>query len=217
MNNSPISYKLDKNYLKIFKNCEDCGDQGAEEASFKEKIWAVQLQAKQIMISGDIKENLIEKAVMQIMNFNDIDDEARLNPDERQPIKIFINSSGGFLDETFSLISAIEASKTPVITIALGKAYSAGFLILLAGHARYAQKYSTLMYHQGSAGVAGEFNRMIEYAKHWENCQVLMEDYVLRQTKIKKKKLEQIFSHKQDWYMQATEALQLGIIDGIWQ
>lgn len=198
-------------------NCEECEQMMDPTQSFKEKIWATQLQTRQILISGDIKEDLIEKAVIQIFNFNQIDDEMRLESQERQPVLIYINSSGGLLDEAFSLVSAIESSRTPVITVALGKAYSAGFLILLAGHKRFAQKYSTLMYHQGSAGVVGEFNRMIEYAKHWESCQTEIEEYVLKQTKIKKKKLQDIFSHKQDWYIKSKEALELGIIHGIWE
>ena len=197
-------------------NCDECNQDNDGLPSIKDKIWANQLQAKQILLNGEIREDLIEKAVMHIFNFNDIDDSNRLAIEERQPIKIFINSSGGLLDEAFSLISAIETSKTPVITIALGKAYSAGFLILLSGHQRFAQRYTTMMYHQGSAGVVGEFNRMIEYAKHWENCQNIVEEYVLRQTKIKKKKLQEIFSHKQDWYINTQEAINLGIINGIW-
>lgn len=198
------------------KNCEECDGHNAESASFREKVWGVQLQAKQILITGDIGEDLIEKAVIQVFNFNAMDDEARLPSEEREPIKILINSSGGNLDEAFSLISAILASRTPVVTIALGKAYSAGFLILLAGHARYAQKYSQLMLHQGAAGYMGKFADIMEYSKHWETLQGVVDDYIMGQTKIKKKKLQEIFSHKQDWYLNTNDAISLGIINGIW-
>ena len=205
--------------MKKVTDCEECDEQDSNSGMpLREKIWSVLLQDKNILINGDIDEQLIEKAVMQIYIFNEIDDynETQAVGYVRQPIKIFINSSGGLLDEAFSLISAIESSKTPVITIGLGKVMSAAFLILLSGHTRLAQRYSTLMYHQGSAGIIGEFNKMIEYAKHWENCQTIVEDYVIRQSKIKKKKLQEIFSHKQDWYMNASEAYDLGIIHGIY-
>lgn len=197
-------------------SCDECGG-NFNMQEFKDKIWNTQLQAKQILINGEITEDLIERAVIQIFNFNDIDEGNRLNIEERQPIIVYINSPGGLLDESFSLISAIESSKTPVITVALGKAYSAGFLVLLAGHKRFAQKYTSLMLHQGSAGVMGEFNRMIEYAKHWENCQSMIDDYVMDKTKIKKKKLEEIFKGKQDFYMSSKDAIQLGVIDGLWE
>lgn len=203
----------------IHRGCDECENGMMPDGGqmLREKVWGQQLQGKQILITGDIKEDLIEKAVIQIFNFNNMDAENRLSIQERQPIVCYINTNGGSLDEAFSFVSAVEASETPVITVALGKAYSAGFLMLLAGHKRYAQKYSTLMYHQGSTGGIGEINRMMEYVKHWESCQSLVEDYVLSKTKIKKKKLDQIFSQKLDWYLKPQEAMQLGIIDGIWE
>jgi ATP-dependent Clp protease protease subunit len=203
------------------KGCDECEDQPQFDmgGSLKEKVWNAYLQEKKIILNCDIDESLIEKAIMQVFSYNEYDRgmEAGQVGYEADPIRIYINSAGGSLDEAFSLVSAIEASKTPVVTIALGKAYSAAFLILLAGHARYAQARTTLMYHQGSAGIAGEFNRMIEYVKHWENCQNEVEDYVIKKTKIKKKQLQQIFNGKQDFYMNAQTAIELGCIDGIWK
>lgn len=208
--------------MKKRRGCEECEEQRQQEtmgANLKERVWNAYLSEKKIIINGDIDESLIEKAVMQIFSYNQYDANMLQNQVgyKPEPIHVYLNSSGGLLDEAFSLISAIEASSTPIITIALGKAYSAAFLILLSGHARFAQARSSLMYHQGSAGVVGEFNKMIEYAKHWENCQNMVEDYVIKKTKIKKKQLKQIFDNKTDYYMNAETALELGCIDGIWK
>jgi ATP-dependent Clp protease protease subunit len=201
--------------------CDDCEEQGQVEytgQTFKERVWQAYLQEKKILLNCVIDEDLIEKAVMQIFSYNEYDDamEAENPKYVRMPIRIFINSAGGTLDEAFSLVSAIEASTTPVWTIALGKAYSAGFLILLAGHERYAQKRSTMMYHQGSAGISGEFSKVIEYAKHWESCQGLVDKYVIEKTKMKKKDLDAIFNNRTDSYMTTETALKLGVIDGVW-
>lgn len=200
------------------KGCEECeSNRSGESQALKDRVWGNQLQCKEIIINGDINEDLIERAVLQIFNFNNMDAEARLNPEERQPIIIYINTNGGTIDDAFSLVSAIEGSKTPVVTVALGKAYSAGFFILLAGHQRYAQKYSQLMLHQGSSGYMGKFADMIEYAKHWERLQNMIDDYIISRTKIKKKKLQEIFNGKQDWFIETKEAIDLGIINGIWE
>lgn len=207
--------------MRKTKNCDECNEeeQIMQSGSLKEKVWNAYLADKKIILNCDIDDSLIEKAVMQLFSYNHYD--ARMyaeNPTYKpEPITIYLNSNGGALDEAFSLISAIEASHTPVITVALGKAYSAAFLILLAGHARFAQQRSTLMYHQGSAGIGGEISRMIEYAKHWEQGQNDVEEYVIKKTKIKKKQLQQIFHGKQDYYMNSTTALELGVIDGIWK
>ena len=211
------------NVMKTGKNpmlCDECEEQQGEVVgqTFKEKLWAAYLPEKKILLNCVIDEDLIEKAVMQIFSYNEYDVAMKAdNPSYiAAPIKIFINSGGGTLDECFSLVSAIEASTTPVWTIALGKAYSAGFLILLAGHMRFAQKRTTLMYHQGAAGINGEFSKIIEYARHWEQCQGLVEEYVIEKTKIKRKQLDTIFNHRTDSYMNTETALKLGVIDAIW-
>jgi ATP-dependent Clp protease protease subunit len=207
-------------FNKKHKNgCGDCEEDQPNPFPLKERIWEGLVTQKKILINGDMDESLIEKAVMQIFQMNEYDinmesKEVGYTPD---PIKIFINSSGGTLDEAFSLVSAIEASRTPVVTIVLGKAYSAAFLVLLAGHARFAQARATLMYHQGSAGIGGEFSKIIEYAKHWEKCQGIMDEYVIKKTKIKRKQLNSIFNNRTDSYMNTEMALQLGVIDGIWK
>lgn len=216
-----MTKKFDVTMLKKFKGCEDCEDQQMQGPpySLPERTWEGLLQYKKILLNGEINESLIEKAVMQIFLMNEYDVNMKNeNPKyQAEPITVFINSAGGALDEAFSLVSAIEASTTPVVTVALGKAYSAGFLILLAGHARFAQARSTLMYHQGSAGIGGEFSKIIEYAKHWEKCQGIVDEYVIKKTKIKKKQLESIFNNRTDSYMNAETAIQLGVIDGIWK
>ena len=204
------------------KGCEECEDDIQSQMSnlgMKERVWEGLLSQKKILLNGEINESLIEKAVIQIFQMNEFDKQQTDTyvGYQPEPIKIFINTSGGTLDEAFSLVSAIEASTTPVVTIALGKAYSAGFLILLAGHARFAQTYSTIMLHQGSAGIGGEFSKVIEYAEHWKKCQGIVDDYIIRKTKIKRKQLSQIFNNRQDLYLDTTTAIELGCIDGIWK
>jgi ATP-dependent Clp protease, protease subunit len=201
--------------------CEDCEEPSpmSQPYSLPERTWEGLLPHKKILINGIIDESLIEKAVIQIFLMNGYDKAMKdENPSyQAEPIIVYINSSGGALDEAFSLVSAIEASDTPVVTVALGKAYSAGFLILLAGHARYAQSRSTLMYHQGSAGIGGEFSKIIEYAEHWRKCQNIVDEYVMKKTKIKKKQLESIYNNRTDSYMSADTAISLGVIDGVWK
>ena len=57
--------------------------------------------------------------------------------EQRVPIKVFIDSVGGLLVESMSLASVMAMSKTPVITVNIGEAYSGGAILLLAGHKRY--------------------------------------------------------------------------------
>ncbi len=192
-------------------------EQEVQFSTLKDQIWQFELNQRRIVINEEIGLSLIEKAVLQIYNINQYDTEQEqcLKDYVREPIIVYINTNGGLMDEAFSLISAIESSVTPVITIALGKAWSAGFLILIAGHHRCSQKYSNLMLHQGSAGVQGEFKRMIEYTDYYQKCHDMMAEYIMKRTKIKKKKIDEIFHGKTDFYITADEALALGVIDEI--
>jgi ATP-dependent Clp protease protease subunit len=205
----------------IKRNCEQCeesekGGQGGG-LGLKDSIWNTCLQNRQILINEDISDSLIERAVIQLFHINEYDDsqEEVIKEYVRQPITIFINTAGGVLDESFSLISAIKSSKTPIITVGLGKIWSAGFLILIAGNHRQCQKYSSLMLHQLSAGVFGEYQRMYEYTEYYKKCHDTSIKFILEHTKITKKRLEEIFDHKQDWFLTADEAIKYGIIDEI--
>jgi len=204
--------------IKFYKaKCESDDESEQQFSNLKDQVWQYELNNRRILINEDIGSNLIEKAVLQVYNINNFDSEQEeaLKNYTREPIIIYINTNGGTMDEAFSLISAIETSQTPIVTIALGKAWSAGFLILIAGHKRYAQKYSSLMLHQGSAGVAGEFKRMIEYTDFYQKCHDIMAEYIMKKTKIKKKKIDEIFHGKTDLYMSSNEAIELGVIDEI--
>ena len=132
---------------------------------------------------------------------------------DRKPIVVLINSYGGDIYQAFALISAIRASKTPVITVNTGVAMSAGLLILLAGHKRYAMKYSTAMIHPGSAVHSGDYEQMQESQKNYKRTVDMMADYIIERTNITKKKLSNNWTR--DWYVSDKEQAELGVVDKI--
>ena len=75
--------------------------------------------------------------------WNKLDAESHIPIDEREPIKIYINSDGGELAAAFSIIDTIKMSKTPVWTINTGCAYSCGLEIFIVGHYRIAYPFSS--------------------------------------------------------------------------
>jgi len=177
------------------------------------------LKDREILINEEITEKLIETVVMQIEKFNQEDDDAEMEKvgykREEHPIVLYLNTFGGNVYECFSIISAIQSSSTPIFTCALGKAMSCGFMILCAGHRRFCQKYSTLMYHQISGGAMGKLNEIIENVEHMAQLQQIGDDLVLSSTSIDADKLKIVNERKTDWYMFAEEALKLGVVDEI--
>ena len=149
--------------------------------------------------------------VQRIFEYNRQD--AGIKAEERKPITIFINSYGGDVDITMSIISAMLASVTPIITVNCGTAMSCGGFILLAGHKRYAMKYSTVMFHPGSAVQGGTYNQIEESQKNYKRTVDMIANYIVERTNISKRKLYNNWA--KDWYLPSSQQLELGIVNKI--
>lgn len=134
-------------------------------------------------------------------------------PKERKPIKIYIDSLGGSLTDALTVIDAIKASKTPVIGIVVGCAYSGGFFILLACHERYAYKHASFLYHEGQTGTQGTASQFANYAAFYKKQLDQLKDIVIENTNITEQ--EYMGMKKDDVWYDAEEALEKGIIDKI--
>lgn len=192
-------------------------------------IWQQQLEHRELILNDDVTEDVIEMVTMQIMNFNKEDDEQeaaarevmgddykKLYDREANPITVYIHTDGGSIFDGLSVVSAIKSSRTPVYTVALGKVISMGFIILIVGHRRYAQRYGTLMYHQLLTNPGYQKLRDIEeYAEHCGNLQNILEEIVKEHTLFPQDVLDEIFVQKNDLYMDTAEALEWGVIDEI--
>lgn len=134
---------------------------------------------------------------------------------EPSPIKIYIDSFGGSVYQILGLISIIENSKVPVHTISTGVCMSAGFMLLISGHKRFAYKYSTQLYHQISSLTYGNLEAIKEDVKELKRLQKLLEEIIISKTKLTKKKLKEINNLKQDWFITPQQSLEFGIVDEI--
>lgn len=132
-----------------------------------------------------------------------------------KPISILIDSYGGAVYQCFGLICIMNASKTPIHTYVTGCAMSCGFIILIHGHRRFAYNLSTPLYHQVSSGAFGKLKDMEDKVTEAKRLQDILEKVTIERTKITKEKLKDIYEKKTDWYMSATEAKKLGVVDEI--
>lgn len=167
-------------------------------------------QERAIWIDSDIDDCTYE-ITKQIYEYNRQDKDIPV--ESRKPIKIYINSFGGDLYQCFALISAIGASKTPVYTINTGVAMSAGMIILLSGHKRFAVKYSIAMCHSGSGSVGGDFEQTQSAMDNYKKMVDTMKTYILERTKIDSKTLSRKWT--KDWYMFSDEQVSLGVANEI--
>lgn len=145
--------------------------------------------------------------------WNSYDDKHNIPIEEREPIKIYIDSCGGSLIDTLTIVDSIKLSKTPVWTITLGSAYSGGFFIACSGHKRFGYPHSSFLFHEGSTGTGGTSGQFENYAIFYRVQLKQLKDIVLSNTRITEEEYSDI--KREDIWYTAQEAIEKGIIDGI--
>ena len=155
-------------------------------------------------VAGEIAELILE--------YNR-EDKGKL-PEERLPIKLYINSPGGDVTSGFAIISAIEISKTPVYTINIGQWSSMAFLIGICGHKRFSLPYTTFLMHDGSLIAAGSTNKVkdkMKFDERFEN--EVIKAHVLKHSTMKPVEYDALACV--EYYMLPKDALEHGFIDEI--
>ncbi len=152
--------------------------------------------------------NLIElsKIIIQ-MNMEEKD----VPKEELKPIYLYVHSYGGDLEQAFYFCDLVMSSRIPIVTIAMGVAMSAGFLIFCAGHKRYAFKHSQLLVHSGSAGFQGTAEQIEEAQKNYKKQLNEMKVYILERTNIDEKVFNK--NRTKDWYLTAEELIKYNVVD----
>lgn len=150
----------------------------------------------------------LSKTIMRL-NFEEKD----IPKDELKPIYILIHCFGGDLEQSNFMCDLIKSSRIPIITVAMGAAMSAGFLIFISGHKRYAFPHSQLLVHSGSAQLAGTAEQIEEAQKNYKKTLDEMKKYILENTQIDEKTFNS--NRKKDWYLTAEELIKYNVVDGL--
>jgi ATP-dependent Clp protease protease subunit len=133
--------------------------------------------------------------------------------EDRKPIKLYIDSCGGSLSDTFTIIDSIKLSMTPVIGICTGAAYSGGFFILIACDKRIGYPHSTYLFHEGATGNQGTSGQFENYTAFYKKLLEKLKKHVIENTSIDENEYK-IIKREDIWY-DAEEALEKKIIDEI--
>lgn len=140
-------------------------------------------------------------------------EEKDVPKEELKPIYLWIHSYGGDLEQCNALIDIIESSRIPIVTIAMGVAMSAGFMLFLAGHKRLAFKHSNLMVHSGSAAFSGTAEQIEQAQKNYRKQIEGMKKYILERTEISEKLFNK--NKSKDWYLSGKDLEKYKIVDKI--
>ena len=170
-------------------------------------IYSRLLEDRIVFISGEITDEVANSVVAQLIYL-----EGK-NPDK--DIAVYINSPGGSVTAGMAIYDTMNYIKCDVSTICVGLAASMGAFLLASGTKgkRFALPNSEIMIHQPLGGAQGQASDIQIRAKQIIKIKQKMNKILSEKTGQPLEKIEQ--DTDRDYYMEAQEAQESGIVDKI--
>jgi ATP-dependent Clp protease protease subunit len=170
-------------------------------------IYSRLLNERIIFLGTPIDDQIANLIVAQLLHLESDD------PDK--DISIYINSPGGIVYSGMAIYDAMQYVKPDIATTCVGMAMSMGSIILAGGMKgkRSALPNSKVMIHQGSAGFQGTPADIEIQAREVLDLKRRMEGILSKHTGQPEEKIHTDMDR--DYYMNAHEALEYGIIDNV--
>ena len=134
-----------------------------------------------------------------------------------EPIEFIISTHGGLAAEMFSVYDTIRQIRetTPVLTKGLGKVMSAGVLLLACGTKgeRRIGRYCRVMLHGVMAGQHGYLADVENEFKETKAIQKMYVQALSNETSMSETYVRKLMNKKTNVYLDAEEAVKLGIAD----
>lgn len=168
-----------------------------------------------VYICGEITETTLFDVIVRVRAIQSFRDSDKYKGDPKVPITFLINSPGGSMHDMLAIIDFMRGMDITINTICRGTAFSAAAVILACGTGtRAMSKHSSVMFHQSLNYVEGKFNDVkasIAYTQIMESDvqNILVEVTNQKDATWWRDKM------KTDFFLSATEALELGVIDVI--
>ena len=180
-----------------------------EKSSMGERaydIYSRLLKNRIILLSGEINDDTANIVIAELLYLDS------LNNDD---ISLYINSPGGSITSGMAIYDTMNFMKSNVATTCVGMAASMAAFLLACGSKgkRYSLPNAEVMIHQPLGGVQGQATEIDIVAKRIINLKNKLNNILSANTKKSLKQIEK--DTDRDYYMNANEALEYGIIDKI--
>ena len=169
-------------------------------------IYSRLLKNRIILLSGEIDDDLANVVIAELLYLDSIDEG---------DIYLYINSPGGSITSGMAIFDTMNFIKSDVSTICIGMSASMAAFILATGEKgkRFILPNAEVMIHQPLGGVKGQATEIDIVAKRILNLRTKLNSILAKNTKKTIKQIEK--DTDRDYYMNAQEALEYGIIDKI--
>ncbi len=180
-----------------------------EKSSMGERaydIYSRLLKNRIVIISGEIDDNMANIVIAELLYLDS------LNNDD---IQLYINSPGGSITSGMAIFDTMNFVKSDVVTTGIGLAASMGAFLLSCGAKgkRYILPNTEVMIHQPLGGIQGQATEIDIAAKRIINLRKRLNTIMGKNTNKTLKQIEK--DTERDYFMDAKEALEYGIIDKI--
>ena len=176
------------------------------EKKIQDKIDAALLDQRKVFLWGQVDDKSAKHVIDRLMYLDS------LSNDE---IQLIINSPGGYVTSGMAIHDTMKAIKSPVATICTGLAASMGSILLSAGEKgrRFVYPYARVMIHQPSGGAQGQASNIEIQAREIIKTKEIGAKILAENCGQPVEKIMKDFNR--DYWMNAEESLEYGIVDGI--
>ena len=177
-------------------------------------------------IYGDINEERCSEAVMGLLalestalnlKYEDPNDPESEVTEVVEPIEFYVSTYGGQALEMFAVYDTMRKVRenVPIRTHGLGKVMSAGVLLLAAGTKgeRRIGKYCRVMIHGVIGGQHGHIADIENEFSEVKSTQKMYVRAIAEETGMTEKYIKKLMDRKTNVYLDAEEAVKLGIAD----
>ena len=170
-------------------------------------IYSRLLKDRIIFLGEEVNEHTANLVVAQILFL--------ANEDPKKDIIFYINSPGGTVHDGLAIYDTMNYVKNDIQTIGIGLQASMGAFLLSSGTKgkRFVLPNSKVMIHQPSSGTKGKVTDMEIDLKESLRVKKLLNELLSKNTDQKLAKIEKDVDR--DYWMDAKEAKDYGLIDGI--
>lgn len=165
------------------------------------------LENRIIFLAGPISEGSASATIMRLLYLQSIKRD--------QDINLYINSPGGLVDQTLAIYDTMKLVGCKIATYCIGQASSGAAVILMAGTKgkRFILPNAKVMLHQPYGGVTGQAEDIRIQAEEVLRDKARLNNIIAEATG---KTAEAVMeSTERDRFLNATEALEYGVVDEI--
>lgn len=169
------------------------------------------LKKRVIVLNEEITDEVFEVVCLNILKWNA--EDKHIDPANRRPIWLYINSVGGDILAGNQIIAMLNTSKTPIYTVAFGLCASMASYIFVSGKVRYCFPESVFLCHDGTTGYMTSGNKGRDIQKFYDKLDDKLKDLLIKRTKMETDFLEEI--KDREYYIFSDEAKERGLVDKI--